>query len=67
MPAIERTAYPRLRQRYFRQQDLQLYRPSQEEISWMKQHVTGDLRLQRVQPGYVRRIAPLRDFRAYFV
>jgi len=46
MPAIERTAYPRLRQRYFRQQDLQLYRPSQEEINWMKQHVSNDLRLQ---------------------
>lgn len=46
MTAIERTAYPRLKQSHFRQQDLQLYIPSHEEIAWMKQQGIDEPQLQ---------------------
>ena len=38
MTAIERTAYPRLRQEQYRKRDLALYVPTQEELQWMDAH-----------------------------
>jgi len=46
MTAIERTTYPRLKQSHFRQQDLQLYIPSHQEIAWMKQQGIDKSQLQ---------------------
>ena len=36
MTAIERTAYPRLRQDNYRKNDLAIYVPTEDEIQWMQ-------------------------------
>lgn len=46
MTAIERTAYPRLKSSHYRQQDLQLYIPSQEEMAWVHQQKINTPQLQ---------------------
>lgn len=38
MTAIERTAYPRLRQDHYRKSDLAFYVPTQTELEWMQTH-----------------------------
>lgn len=46
MTAIERTAYPRLRQDHYRKNDLAIYVPTEDEMQWMQ---TQQIRLPNMQ------------------
>lgn len=50
MTAIERTAYPRLRQSYYRKSDLQLYLPTAEELDYMQ---ANDIRSDKMRLNFM--------------
>ncbi len=53
MTAIERTAYPRLKENYYRKNDLQLYLPTDEELDYM---YSNDIRSDKMRLSFITQL-----------